>query len=1072
MSIENNSTIKIMALGRPFKLGMLYDFRTDKLIHNISLWNSDLSSEYIHQQPLSWTRSELYLSDKFTEKADLLGIDNNLKLSILANLVELSSSTCLIDDQKKTNQTLRFILKYSMTKNLHELTMSDINKMYNKHREVFYKENATHIVTSILYGREIFFIFDRILSNDENRIDIENNIKLLLKKFDTFQIFNNGELNWKDYEKQLANTLTCQYYGDFQYESNPITFEQAFKLYKHSLNFVLQNNDYGIPKQIWIYPIYLLDQSYLIGKKSYQINNDILMKSLELFDNLYQLKITLNNFKNNLSSIKMFYRTEEQISTYFTRIFEIDISMRNQMKELLPKIRDGSMKEIDFTNLLKNFHLSLSNKQKLDELIQFKTEEINQLKNFQKDLKKQNNIHLLTCSFAEVQKNFTSKFILRLIIHITEKNDSLLNEIFQYFDDNIKKSLNQYTKNNYWFNENNIKIIKKQISSFIQFAEINSSKSNIEFIANEEYVDEFQMKKGVTCILYQNGISTNFEIPSEPGRPYGTNVSDCNLTLCWSKPIDGSQYIQQYKIYSKNISNDTWKLLLTTENATLFVNISDLINGKYQFKIQGVTRVGNTVKSNASDVIELKAPQPTKIINKPTPIVMPNEVTNEKATFDVTPAWFEPVKPIPKEKIRFPVKYNENSPTDVRTYNCLSTYRSMVKKTSTIDFVTEPFSSAVNNTETLVVVLNELAEQLGARLSFTNADYKYNDSDYRTACGVTNLGSIHSFLASEGNFQTAKFDLHLDLNYDNIRATPESLRMFVLTTINDIGAVTECDRDFIRVFSVKRASSIFVQIGFTTPERSETEKLAKSFKEKLNKISATNLPDIVNKESKKSVTSVKEKLNKISIVKRPDILKYLIPENYDYRIEPALALLQLQQSDFEPRYNRDYPYANEETRGGLPYYFPQGWYRHALKVIDKYPDDKAWLGMNNGPGEWAVAYHGTKASAVKGIKNEGLLHSLVSSDVMKLEAKQQNPSIPDVKGLYVAIHCERGAADYTKSFKIKDDSGTSKDYGVVFQCRVQPGKFTVHPSPVRVGMAWRVFDEKAIRPYGLLLKSS
>ncbi|CAF3800549.1 unnamed protein product [Rotaria sp. Silwood1] len=980
MSMENNSSLKIMTLGRPFKLGMLYDFRTDKLIPNISLWNSDLFPEYVHHQPLSWRRSELYLSDKFTEKADLLGIDNNMKLSVLADLVDLSGSAYLINDQKTTNRILRFILKYSFTKNLHEITMAGINKMYDKHQKILHQQNATHLVTGILYGREIIFIFDRTLSNDADRINIENSIKLLLKKFDKFKILSNGELDWENHEKQLAKTLTCQYYGDFQYESTPTTFEEAFKFYIHSLKFVLKNNDCGIPKQALIYPIYLLNPSHLAEKKCYQINDDILTKSLEAFDNLHRLKITLNDFKNNLSSIQMFYRTKQQMSTYITRIFDIDSQMRNQMTKLLPKIRDGSLKEIDLTNLLDNLHLSSSNTQRVDEWIQLQTEEINELYNFQKNFEKQNNIRLLTCSFVEVQKDFTSKFILRLIFHVTEKNDSSSKEILQYFDDKIKNSANQYTKNNYWYNENNIKTMKKQILSFIRFAELNSSKSNIEFIVNEEYADEFQMKKGITCILYQNGVPIDFEIPSEPGRPFAINISDRSLTLCWSKPTDGSQNIQQYKIYSKNSSDKTWTLLLITENATISVNISDLTNGKYQFKIQGVTLVGDTAESDASDKIYIKAlPQPivtvpAKIISKPAPNVASNIITDKEASIDVTPAWFEPVKLPPREKIRFPANYNKNSPDDVRTYDCLSTYRSMVKKTDTIDFVAQPFSSAVNNTETLVVVLNELAHILGARLTFSGANYKYNDSDYRTACGVTNLGSIHSFLASDGNFLTAKFDLHLDLNYKDITQSPEALRNFVLTLISDISSIAECDKDFIRVFSVKPSSSALVEV--------------------------------------------------------------------------------------------------EETRGGLPYYFPQGWYRHALKVIDKYPDDKAWLGMNNGPGEWAVAYHGTKADAVKDIKNKGLLHELVRVDLMKDEAKLQNPSIPDVKGLYVATHCERGAARYTHLFAVKDDSGETKNYRVVFQCRVQPGKFTVHSSPVNDGMAWRVFDEKAIRPYGLLLKKT
>ncbi|CAF4936196.1 unnamed protein product, partial [Rotaria sp. Silwood2] len=138
---------------------------------------------------------------------------------------------------------------------------------------------------------------------------------------------------------------------------------------------------------------------------------------------------------------------------------------------------------------------------------------------------------------------------------------------------------------------------------FIKFAQVNYSKKNIKFIANEEYADAFQMNKGVTFILYQNDVSTTFDIPSRPGQPYATNITDHSLTLNWSKPIYGSQSIQQYKIYSKNISNHKWNLLLTTANATLSVDISNLIKGKYQFKVQGTTLVGDTTKSDASNII-------------------------------------------------------------------------------------------------------------------------------------------------------------------------------------------------------------------------------------------------------------------------------------------------------------------------------------------------------------------------------------------------------------------------------------------------------------------------------------
>ncbi|CAF1232271.1 unnamed protein product [Rotaria sordida] len=603
MSTENHSTLKIMALDRPFQLGILYDYKTDKLIFDTSIWNSDPGSQYINCEALSWSKCKLYMPDTFKEIADLVGIDNNLKLSVLANLIQLSGSAKLIDDQKKTNHTLRFILKYSIKKQIHALRMTYININYTKYQAVLDQQIATHVVTDILYGGDIFFLFDRKLSIDEDRANIEDCIKLLLKKFETFQILDNGELNWKNHEKKLAATLTCQYYGDFQVQSNPTTFEAMVKLYKELSKFRGQNTDYTIPKQVWIYPLYLLDEYRLVKKNFYEISNDILIKILEFFDNLYQVKVTLSYLKITLSSIKMFNRTEQQLLTYFNRLSEIEIYIRNQMMQLLPMIRVGSMEEIALTNLQKNLDLSPSNKQKLNDWIEFKTKEINIFKAFRNKLRKQDNIHQLSCSFDEVRKNLKSKFILRLIIHVTSKNDTFLNEIFPYFNNNITKSINQYTNNDYWFNENNFSLIENQISLFIKFAQVNYSKSNIKFIVNEEYADEFQMNKGVTSILYQNDVPTTFDIPSRPGQPYVTNITDQSLTLNWSKPIYGSQSIQQYKIYSKTISDHKWKLLLTTANATLSVDISNLIEGKCQFKVQGTTLVGDTTKSDTSNII-------------------------------------------------------------------------------------------------------------------------------------------------------------------------------------------------------------------------------------------------------------------------------------------------------------------------------------------------------------------------------------------------------------------------------------------------------------------------------------
>ena len=159
-----------------------------------------------------------------------------------------------------------------------------------------------------------------------------------------------------------------------------------------------------------------------------------------------------------------------------------------------------------------------------------------------------------------------------------------------------------------------------------------------------------------------------------------------------------------------------------------------------------------------------------------------------------------------------------------------------------------------------------------------------------------------------------------------------------------------------------------------------------------------------------------------------------------------------------------------EKRGGLPYYFPIGWYRHALKVVDKFPDDKLWLGSSNVDGEWAVAFHGTKGEAVKGIVEKGLL--ITKIDAMRTEAVEKKGKYFDKPGLYVATHCTGGAHPwYTTPFQIEQSPDTFEKFRVVFQCRVKPDVYTVHRSPVDKGRAWRFVDPEYIRPYGILVKN-
>ena len=79
----------------------------------------------------------------------------------------------------------------------------------------------------------------------------------------------------------------------------------------------------------------------------------------------------------------------------------------------------------------------------------------------------------------------------------------------------------------------------------------------------------------------------------------------------------------------------------------------------------------------------------------------------------------------------------------------------------------------------------------------------------------------------------------------------------------------------------------------------------------------------------------------------------------DIHEEMLTGAVKLTRNQLDPRGNRVDGWGIGEKRGGKDYDPPLGWKGIGLRVMDKYDNgDNTWIGMNNSPGEWCVAYHG------------------------------------------------------------------------------------------------------------------
>ncbi|XP_072553574.1 uncharacterized protein [Salminus brasiliensis] len=167
-----------------------------------------------------------------------------------------------------------------------------------------------------------------------------------------------------------------------------------------------------------------------------------------------------------------------------------------------------------------------------------------------------------------------------------------------------------------------------------------------------------------------------------------------------------------------------------------------------------------------------------------------------------------------------------------------------------------------------------------------------------------------------------------------------------------------------------------------------------------------------------------------------------------------------QQFDYDFRSGSD---SSRPSRGGESYSRPWGWYRCALRVLNKYPGGNAWLGSpgwreESSPGEWPVSFHGTSIEGAKGIPGSHY---------------KPGPGQVYGRGIYSTPDiCE--AIQYAKNFTFRN-----KTYRVIMQNRINPQNrvqtsrkdYWLISIPEGTSPAKeKEIVEASIRPYGILIK--
>ncbi|XP_030218533.1 verrucotoxin subunit beta-like [Gadus morhua] len=584
MALEGGKTVVLAALGRPFSLGMLYDCRNDTLIPALTLWDREALEKEAKERPQLNSVFEIVASDSIEDKSSTLNVEASLKASFLFGLIQIGGSAKYLSDSKVSRNQARVTIKYKTTTKFQQLSMNHIGRGNVKHPHVFESGQATHVVTGILYGAQAFFVFDLDVSENEDRQDIEGNLKWLIKKISTLKKEGQGYRN-------MAEKFSCKYHGDFILEKHPASFSEAIEVYENLPKMLGTNGENAVPQKVWLMPLKTLDSA--AAELVRQISDRLVTEAQNVLEDLSELERRCNDAKRSTTA-QQFPQINKKLKAFKELVSQYKLDFQNIVARKLPLIRGGGEEESVLAKILKKCHSSPFKSGEMNEWMECKDTEIKIISSL---IDKMPNMTIVT-SRSTLYHEIHSGDITHAVCFVftsLETPEPYLSALSNYLDqtqpDDVPCAYNVAKEP--WFSSN---ITCEKIKIFKDFAEANKENKSIRFLATAISDDE---KKGATLHLYKDGslVNDNFEPPSKPEMIPG-DITHNSVTLNISPPRFGLTTVTHYNVEFCVHGDDVWHQQMESQAGE--VKVSGLkMNEEYRFRCRANCTVGHSPAGEA-----------------------------------------------------------------------------------------------------------------------------------------------------------------------------------------------------------------------------------------------------------------------------------------------------------------------------------------------------------------------------------------------------------------------------------------------------------------------------------------
>ncbi|XP_054848009.1 uncharacterized protein LOC129337996 [Eublepharis macularius] len=590
--------LEMPALGRPFRLGLLYDCFRDVLLTDCSLLDPETIQKSTEKIIHTSCTMQKVSSGTIGEKAAALDIKPSLMTSLLCGLPEVNGAAKYLLSTERSRCQDKVTYQCLATERIEHLSLDGWRTEDVVFPTIPNQYKPSHVVTAVWYGEQSFLDYDKEVSTLEN---VEKDLRnLLLTEGKT-------DLQMDEVGEPQSKTHNSTFYGDSSLENHPVTFQDARKIQGSRPKLLGWSKEKSVPVKAGLFPLenLRLGDPWVPYLRPFHEISEALNSSIKhAMESLTEVETACEDFLKD-PTVKAFPEIRKKIQQFQGLCCQYKQAFQKKLAEVVPLVREGHGEERDLEEVLECIRKSPFDTKGLREFLDTKQQEVTFLNSVLSVLKDVE----IVCPEKKLEEkifNTRTEFVVAFLFTSLHQEEPYLSKLEDYISHSLQLEDSSWESLSCpsWLEDKALVTRAKEAAkSFSAFLHANPSSKTTQFVVASIPDDS---DPGAFIHLYENGglSGTKFEPPSKPLPVRIGAVSPDSVQLRLTPGKSGADAICCFQVEHRVVGQENWVVEVTNGREEVATVRGLSPDTEYEFRYAAMSKPGRSENSDISSSVK------------------------------------------------------------------------------------------------------------------------------------------------------------------------------------------------------------------------------------------------------------------------------------------------------------------------------------------------------------------------------------------------------------------------------------------------------------------------------------